>query len=71
MTLPVTTLVSHGSKRRPIGWDRTNMKWYYPIWPELDAKLGRSSDKLGMNWRLDWGDDGAHDSEMSRKPKET
>jgi len=62
-TLPVSTLASHGLRRSIIGWDHTNMNWYGPIWPELDCTLGRSSDKLRMKWRLDWGDEDVHASE--------
>ena len=65
MTLPISTLVSHGLKHRPLGWDHTNMEWYSPIWPELDFKLGRSSDESRMRWRLDWGDEDGHNLEKS------
>jgi len=64
-TLPVSTLASHGLRPSPIGWDHTHMRWYGPIWPELDCTLGHSSDKLRMKWRLDWGDEDVHDSETS------
>ncbi len=63
MKLPFSTLVACGS-RMPLGWDHTNMKWYYPIWPELDDKL-RPSDKSKMRWRLDWEDEDGHDSETT------
>jgi len=32
-TLPMPMLMARG--REPLGWDHTNMKWYYPIWPEF------------------------------------
>ena len=62
--LPFCTLVSCGN-RTPLGWDHTNMKWYYPIWPELDDKLGLPSEESKMRWRLDWEDENGHDSETS------
>jgi hypothetical protein len=54
-TLPISALVARGWNRVPLGWDHTNMKWYYPIWPELDSSR--------MKLRLDWGD--GHDSDKS------
>ena len=67
MTLPVSTLVSLGSQPTPLGWDHTNKKWYYPIWPELDCNLSPSLDKLTTRWKMEWGDEAgrAMDSETS------
>jgi len=54
-TLPMSALVACGWHREPLGWDHTNMKWYYPIWPELDDNLESPLDRSKIRLRLDWG----------------
>lgn len=55
--VPISKLVSHGWSRRSVGWDHTRLKWYHPVWPELDFNLDRSSDNSTMKWILDWKDE--------------
>jgi hypothetical protein len=45
-----------------VGWDHTNMKRHYLIWPELDLWNGSR-----MKLKLDWEDGNGHDSETSNK----
>jgi len=61
----MSALMPHDWNCKPLGWDHTNMKWYYPIWLELDDKLDHPSDGSRIRWRLDWGDGGGHDLEVS------
>jgi len=61
----MSALVAHGWHREPLGWDHTNMKWYYPIWPELDDNLESPLDRSKIRLKLDWGDGGGHNSEAS------
>ena len=63
--LPLSPLVTHGWNRKPLGWDHSNLKWFYPIWPGLDESLNHTSDQSRVKWRLDWGDRGDHELEAS------
>jgi len=71
VTLPISTLVARGWNRTPLGWDHTNMKWYYPVWPELDGNLGCLLDESSVRLMLDWGDGDseASDSKTQDQPK--
>jgi len=46
-------MVLRGWNHKDLGWDTTEKRWYYPIWPKLNSEFNRN-DESSMRWKLEW-----------------